>query len=98
MLFFLGGVNFASWGKSCAGAILPLVKHNWWKWSCDDTQRDKGLGFTVSLQLMKRRQGAANSLPAQKLWQYSSIWLSHYRCHSQLSRSCIPNLSCHHFG
>ena len=28
-------VYFASWGKICVVAILPLIEHKWLKWSCD---------------------------------------------------------------
>jgi len=27
-------VYFASWGKTCAGIILPSFEHSWLKWSC----------------------------------------------------------------
>ena len=36
-------IYIASGGKSYAGAILPLVKHDWLKWSHDNSQKDKGL-------------------------------------------------------
>jgi len=40
--------------QSCAGAILPLVEHNWLKWSHDKynlQRRDNGLGFRLSVWL-----------------------------------------------
>jgi len=35
--------------KSFDGAVLPLVEHDRLNCSHDDTQRDKGLSFTVSV-------------------------------------------------
>jgi len=44
-------------------------------------------------------QEAANSSPAQKARKPSSMrGLSCYRCHGQLSRTCVPNLSCDYFN
>jgi len=38
---------------------------------------------------------AANSLPALKPWQPSFMQgLSCYRCHGQVSRTCVQNLTC----
>jgi len=41
MILFLGLkhgiVYFASWGKSCAGVILPFVEYVWFKWSHNNT-------------------------------------------------------------
>jgi len=56
------------------------------------------LGFR--LQFTQCRKKAAKSFPVLKPWQNSFTHLeqSHWRCHSQLSRSCVPNLSCNHFN
>jgi len=44
-----GGVYFASWIQNCAGVILPLVEHDWLKYSHDkyDAQRDNLLLLLV---------------------------------------------------
>jgi len=42
---------------------------------------------------MQHRQEAAESLPALKPWRHLSIRLSCYRCHSQQSKSCVPNFN-----
>ena len=44
-----GTVYSASWGKTCAGTILPSFKHNWLKCSCDkyNTQRQLSWGLRV---------------------------------------------------
>jgi len=41
--FKFGSVIYASWGKNCAGATVPLVEHDWLKRSHDkyDTQRQR---------------------------------------------------------
>jgi len=56
------------------------------------------LGF--SLQFTQCKQEAANCLSALKPLQHLSmdVGLSCYRCHSQLSRTCVPNLSCDYFS
>jgi len=97
-MFVLGTVYFGSGGRRCAEAILPLVEHDCLKWSCDDTERDEGLWLGLmlgfSLQFTTHRQESIKSFPAQ----HSSIELSCYRRHGQLSRSCVLNLSCDHFN
>jgi len=47
----------------------------------------------IRLQFTQCRKEAAKSLPVLKPWQNSfmRLELSHWRCHSQLSRSCVPN-------
>jgi len=62
--------------------------------------RAQDLWLEFSLQFTQCRQEAANSMPALKSWQHSSMHpqLSHYcRRHGQLSRLCVPNVSCDHF-
>ena len=57
------------------------------------------LGLVVQcLELGFSLQEAANCLPTLKPLQHLSmhVGLSCYRCHGQLSRTCIPNLSCDH--
>jgi len=48
-MFFLGSVYFASWGKSCAGAILSLNTIGWsgHVWWCAKRQGVR-LGFSLA--------------------------------------------------
>jgi len=64
---------------------------------CSRRAHDLWLGFR--LQFTQCRKEAAKSLPALKPRQNSfmHLELNHWRCHGQLSRSCVPNLSCNHF-
>jgi len=65
---------------------------------CCGRAHDLWLGFR--LQFTQCRKEAAKILPELKPWQNSFIHLelSHWICHSQLSRSCVPNVSCNHFN
>jgi len=56
---------------------LPLFKNDWLKWSCEKYAKRQrvnvgvwdqvlGLGFTVFLQFMQRKQEGIQSLPALK--------------------------------
>ena len=62
--------------------------------------RAHDLCLELSLQFTRCGKEAANSLPVLKPWQnsFKQLELSHCRCHSQLSRSSILNLSCNHFN
>ena len=65
---------------------------------CSERAHDLWFGFR--LQFHQCRKEAAKSLPVLKPWQNSfmHLELSHWRCHGQISRSCVPNLSCNHFN
>ena len=72
---------------------------------CQDNDLECGgkvhdLWFGFRLQFTQCRNEAAKSLPVLKPWQNSfmQLELSHWRCHGQLSRSCVPNLTCNHFN
>ena len=40
-----GSVYSASWGKTCAGTILPSFEHHWLRSWCGTISRDNWLGF-----------------------------------------------------
>jgi len=71
--FRQGSVYFASCGKSCAGAILPLAEHNWLKLSHDkyDTQ-------TQQVRVWVRGLTPWPSLPVYKIFVLWHNALSHY--------------------
>ena len=94
--------------------ISTICKENWlgfksswlgFRISADD----QGLGsrFRFSGSVFRVRVYPAvhliqtrSCLPALKPLQhlYMDVGLSSYRCHGQLSRTCVPNLSCDYFS
>ena len=75
--------------------ILPLMEHNWWKWSQVRYTKRQGVGvdsLKVSLQLTQSGQEVTYSMPPLKLCQNFLIELSCYRHHKlQLERISLAN-------
>jgi len=68
---FIGSVCFTSWRKTCAGAILPLVEHDWLTWLlamtsaiCKKTSgQSLGIWFKIYAQALVFNSGNAGTKP-----------------------------------
>ena len=67
---------------------------------CSGRAHDLWLWFGLQFTQCRKEAAEKLAMPALKPWQNSFMHLElrHWRCHGQLSRSCVPNLSCNHFN
>ena len=108
-----GSACFASWDESALGLFYIKSKTitctlclcgSYNKPGQRFRVQSKGSWFVVriwtAVHIMQKRSYRKLAVPVLQPWQNSfmQLQLSHRRCHSQLSRSCVPNLSCKHFN